>query len=53
MEKDFADFRTLRFESCEKVNDCPNQSGYGKKKTNQGDDVDASEGVQDTYRDCQ
>jgi hypothetical protein len=53
VEKDFADFRILRFESCEMANDVPNQSRYGKEKSNQSNDIDASEGVQDTHRDCQ
>jgi hypothetical protein len=53
VEKDFADFRTLRFKSCEMASDVSDQSRYGKEKANQSNDIDASEGVQDTHRDCQ
>jgi hypothetical protein len=53
VEKDFADFRILRFKSCEMASDVSEQSRYGKEKANQSNDVDASEGVQDCHRDCQ
>jgi peroxiredoxin len=43
--KDFPDFRILRFESYEMINNVPNRSGYRKEKANQSDGVDASEGV--------
>jgi hypothetical protein len=45
VEKDFADFRILRLESCEMINDVSKATGYGREKANQSDDVDASEGV--------
>jgi hypothetical protein len=42
VEKDFADFRILRLESCEMVNNVANRSRYGKDEADQCDDVDAS-----------
>jgi hypothetical protein len=44
IEKDFADFRILRLESCEMINSV-SKASCGREKANQSDDVDASEGV--------
>jgi hypothetical protein len=53
VERDFPDFRTLRFASCGMVNNVPNQSRYGEEKTDQSDDVDTSKREQETPGDCQ
>jgi hypothetical protein len=53
VEREFPDFRTLRFASCGMVNNVPNRSRYGEEKTDQSDDVDTSKLEQENLGDCQ